>query len=179
MSDRGDEVSSDTRPTIKRSVTFEKLGDGEGLTPVAVCPRRVGLLPVAQCAGCPDFVDLCVNPSSGSPFMVCSFDEPPFESASEQAPELRAGHHQCIAEVMTALTPEAAAALRATLPAPLLMVASEASIGQVAAMMAYERVQTVLVLNTTAEIIGAVSTLDLTRWLACRLGYVVPASREG
>lgn len=182
MSDPGDELPSGKPRIVTRSVTFESVGtsDGSGVMPVAVCPRRVALLPVAQCAACPDFVSLCVNPDSGSPFMVCSFDDAPFARASvdgcERPPELRDGHRQCIADVMTALTPKAAIALHAALPSPVLMVASEASIGQVAATMAYEGVHVVLVLNAAAEIIGSVSTLDLTRWLACRLGYVVPAS---
>jgi CBS domain-containing protein len=67
---------------ITRSVTLER--DGERVVPAAVCPRRLAVLSVEECGRCQHFAGLCVNPSSGAPFMRCSFDEAPFfEPASE------------------------------------------------------------------------------------------------
>jgi CBS domain-containing protein len=61
---------------------------------------------------------------------------------------------------------------------PTFLVSPDAPIGQVAAILAYERLYAVLVVDSEQALIGIVSALDLARWLACRSGYVVPAGRE-
>jgi CBS domain-containing protein len=50
----------------------------------------------------------------------------------------------------------------------------DASISQAAALMAYERVHRVPIVNKTGKVVGVVSTLDIMRWLASRKGYLIP-----
>jgi len=224
-----------------RSVTLE--AEGDGLAPVAVCPRRLSLLPVAKCAGCADFVKLVINPESGAPFMCCTFDDAPFihpAADAEDASPSEDLRSLGITDVMSPPGPcvrldatlnnvllgvldhaefapvldEAGRALGLITRADVLqrlydrarterfrprddagpgyehgestvtvqdmvlsstfMVGSDALIGQVAAVMAYEGVQHVLVVDSKCALVGTVSALDLARWLACRSGYVVP-----
>lgn len=184
MTDSSDRNPRRQRRIVKRTVTLER--DGNGMTPVAVCPRRLSLLPVAECGQCADFVKLCVNPEAGEPFLCCAFDDAPFVHAelrdAEQSRELSGSGTPIIADVMTRLTDAplapAGGSDEAESAAPFV-VGPDASVGQVAATMAYERVPSVLVVDDTGALVGTVSALDLVRWLACRMGYVVPARPKG
>jgi CBS domain-containing protein len=58
---------------------------------------------------------------------------------------------------------------------PLAIFVDEtASIARAAAIMAYERVHRVLVVDRAARVVGLVSTIDVLRWLARHDGYAVP-----
>jgi CBS domain-containing protein len=82
MTDDDRRAVEGTHRVITRAVTLERQGDR--WVPMAVCPRRLAVLPVSKCGTCQHFAGLCVNPSSGAPFMRCSFNEAPFfEPASE------------------------------------------------------------------------------------------------
>ena len=50
----------------------------------------------------------------------------------------------------------------------------DASISQAAALMAYERVHRIPIVNKTGKVVGVVSTLDILGWLASRKGYLIP-----
>lgn len=50
----------------------------------------------------------------------------------------------------------------------------EASISQAAALMAYEHVHRIPIVNHSGKVTGLVSTLDILRWLARRRGYLIP-----
>ncbi len=54
-----------------------------------------------------------------------------------------------------------------------------ASLAQAAALMAFERVHRVPILSDDGKVVGIISPLDITRWLAMRAGYVVPDQRRG
>ncbi len=54
-----------------------------------------------------------------------------------------------------------------------------ASLAQAAALMAFERVHRVPILSDDGKVVGILSPLDITRWLASRAGYVVPDQRRG
>jgi len=75
MVDRDHRADAERR-LVTRAVTFER--EGDQLVPVAVCPRRLTLVSVAKCQRCEHFADLCVNPTSGTPFLRCSFRDVPF-----------------------------------------------------------------------------------------------------
>lgn len=79
-----DHESSEAEPrVVTRAVILER--QGERWLPMAVCPRRLTVLSVSECGACRHFADLCVNPSSGAPFMRCSFNgAPTFEPAGER-----------------------------------------------------------------------------------------------
>ena len=49
----------------------------------------------------------------------------------------------------------------------------EASIGQVAALMAYEGIHRVVVVDRSGYLVGLVSALDIARWLGSRAGHPV------
>jgi len=51
---------------------------------------------------------------------------------------------------------------------------AEASVSRAAAMMAYEGIHRLVVLDGAGHVAGLVSSLDILRWLARRDGYVVP-----
>jgi CBS domain-containing protein len=73
-----------------------------------------------------------------------------------------------------ALEPEPTLTLRDIRLSPSFMVSADAPLGHVSAVMAYEHVQHVLVVDQEQRLEGIVSALDIARWLACRSGYVVP-----
>lgn len=50
----------------------------------------------------------------------------------------------------------------------------DASISQASALMAYERVHRIPIVNKTGKVVGVVSTLDILRWIARRKGYLIP-----
>jgi CBS domain-containing protein len=52
------------------------------------------------------------------------------------------------------------------------------SISRVAALMAYERVHHVVVVDAEQRVIGIVSALDIARWVAHADGYVVPKRKR-
>jgi CBS-domain-containing membrane protein len=56
---------------------------------------------------------------------------------------------------------------------PVLTVQSSDPIDVVAAFMAYERVHHVPILDDHRRVVGMVSSLDVTRWLARALGFFV------
>jgi len=56
----------------------------------------------------------------------------------------------------------------------LLAVSSRAPISLAAALMAYEGVHRLLVLNESNEMVGIVSSLDVLRWLAQLSGFCLP-----
>lgn len=53
----------------------------------------------------------------------------------------------------------------------------DASIGQAAALMAYEGVHRVIVVDRSGYVVGLVSSLDIARWLGRRAGH--PVGQEG
>jgi CBS domain-containing protein len=55
---------------------------------------------------------------------------------------------------------------------PVLSVHEEDPVDVVAAFMAYERVHHVPILDDHRRVVGMVSSLDVTRWLARKLGFV-------
>jgi CBS domain-containing protein len=50
----------------------------------------------------------------------------------------------------------------------------DASISQAAALMAYEHVHGIPVVNKAGKVSGLVTTLDVLRWFARRRGYLIP-----
>lgn len=50
----------------------------------------------------------------------------------------------------------------------------DADISQAAALMAYEHVHSIPVVNKSGRITGIVSTLDILRWFARRRGFLIP-----
>lgn len=215
------------RRFLVRTVTLEP--DGDRAIPVAVCPRRLSLLPVQECRACADFAGLCINPEHGAPFIRCTFTEAPF---IQSAAMTESNPSACVADVMRPATnrtdlsatfdqaleamndrevipvvdsrgravgligktdilqrlyerarhegarPEASMTVGDMILSPTFLVSPDAPVGQVAAILAYERLYAVLVVDSEQGLIGIVSALDLARWLACRSGYVVPAARE-
>lgn len=49
-----------------------------------------------------------------------------------------------------------------------------APLGQAAALMAFEGVHRIVVVNTAGMVVGILTTIDVMRWLARESGYVVP-----
>lgn len=212
-------ASENKHRVITRAVTLER--EGDRWVPMAVCPRRLTVLSVSECGGCQHFAGLCINPSSGTPFMRCSFNEAPFfEPAGEHASsgpaiaDLMTRAPVCIgldarlsdvlleplscaqaaavvdddgrpiglltrADVLERLHGDSActALVRDVMLSPTFMVSADAPSTQVAALMAFEQIQNVLVVGASGELVGLVGALDFARWLACRSGYVVPSDR--
>lgn len=56
-------------------------------------------------------------------------------------------------------------------------LSQDASIGQAAALMAYEGVHRVIVVDRAGYVVGLVSSLDIARWLGRRAGH--PVGQEG
>ncbi|HTM19454.1 MAG TPA: CBS domain-containing protein [Kofleriaceae bacterium] len=54
-----------------------------------------------------------------------------------------------------------------------------ASIGRAAALMAYEGVHRVLVVDESGRMCGIVSAVDVARWVAERSGHLAPSKRPG
>lgn len=54
-------------------------------------------------------------------------------------------------------------------------LSESASVAQAAALMAYERVQTLAIVNAGGRLIGVIHYADLLAWLARRCGYLIPA----
>lgn len=219
MTDIDRKSSEGKHRVVTRAVTLER--EGDRWVPMAVCPRRLSVLSVAECGGCQHFAGLCVNPSSGAPFMRCSFHEAPFfEPAGEVGdggptvadlmthPPARIALDTSLADALReALSSAQAAAVldssgkplglltrvdvlerlhghaagsflvRDMMLSPTFMVSEDAPAAQVAAMMAYEQIHNVLVIDASGELVGLVAALDFARWLACRGGYVVPSER--
>jgi CBS-domain-containing membrane protein len=58
---------------------------------------------------------------------------------------------------------------------PIVFCLSEAaSISQAAALMAFESVHRIPIVDKRGRIMGVVSTLDILRWMARREGYLIP-----
>lgn len=57
-------------------------------------------------------------------------------------------------------------------------VAENASLAQAAAIMAQEALSMLPVVSQENEVVGIISTLDITRWLARHCGYIVSASEN-
>lgn len=55
----------------------------------------------------------------------------------------------------------------------------DASISQAAALMSFEGVHRLPVVDSAGKVVGLVSTLDVARWLATESGYVVPGPKTG
>jgi CBS domain-containing protein len=227
---------------VVRRVTLER--DGDQLSAVAVCPRKLDVVDVAECGACPDFAGLCINPEEGPPFMRCAFEDARFVHSDGGVPP-RAGAvvgRACVRDVM-ARAPHSATlemtldqvmrelahgdalpvidehglalgmitrgdlvqrllqqermerrsrgsrsgadeepvertlSLRDIALSRSFIVSPDASLGQVAAVMAYERVQHVVVVDENGKLLGCVSALEIARWVAQRAGYVVPAAQ--
>jgi CBS domain-containing protein len=52
------------------------------------------------------------------------------------------------------------------------------SISTASALMAYEGIHRLLVVDTAGKVVGLVSSLDILHWLACKTGNSVPAPRS-
>jgi predicted transcriptional regulator len=66
-------------------------------------------------------------------------------------------------------------ALAADIMTPVTLTMREySSIAQAAALMAYEHVHRVVVVNPAGSVVGLVSTIDVLRWLARKDGYAIP-----
>jgi CBS domain-containing protein len=50
----------------------------------------------------------------------------------------------------------------------------DAPISQAAALMAYERVSRIPIVDQEGHVVGLVSTLDVLRWMSRRKGYLIP-----
>jgi CBS domain-containing protein len=50
----------------------------------------------------------------------------------------------------------------------------DATIGQASALMSYEQIQQIPIVDRTGKIRGLVSSLDIMRWVARRDGYLIP-----
>jgi CBS domain-containing protein len=71
--------------------------------------------------------------------------------------------------------PGAADPEAASLMTPLVVYIREnASVAQAAALMAYERIHRLAVISGDGTIVGVVTTLDVSAWLARQHGYAVP-----
>jgi CBS domain-containing protein len=55
-----------------------------------------------------------------------------------------------------------------------LWLPETASLGQAAALMALERIHRVPIVSGDGRVVGIISTLDISQWLAEQGGYVVP-----
>jgi predicted transcriptional regulator len=66
---------------------------------------------------------------------------------------------RCVSDIMTPLA---------------FVVGKESSIARAAAMMAYERVHRLIVVDRSGHILGLISAIDVLRWLARHDGYAVP-----
>jgi CBS domain-containing protein len=240
MTEHDDRPAGFQRRFLVRSVTLEPEGDRE--VPVAVCPRRLGVLSVEHCRDCTDFIDLCINPDDGAPFMRCAFDEAPFvRSVAGRGSDPSGERVFCVADVMSSFAkhtdlnatldhvldamtdtdvtpvvdhmgraigviskadilqrlydrasaehlrsdqqregarPERSLTVGDMMLSPTFLISSDAPLGQVAAILAYERLHAVLVVDSEQAPIGVVTALDLARWLACRSGYIVPETPQ-
>jgi CBS domain-containing protein len=55
-----------------------------------------------------------------------------------------------------------------------IFVGDNASIARAAAMMAYERIHRLLVIDPAGNVVGLLSAMDVLRWLARHDGYAIP-----
>jgi CBS domain-containing protein len=236
-----------------RRVNVDRVGDRN--EPVVFCPRKLTVLPVAECRDCPQFAGLCVNPHDGDAFLRCAFANqlgaslPPDATGDTKHELLRTPVSEimsspvktvtatmCLADMASMFLAEQIGALpvvdgegkaigivtrsdalehyyddseaasfaevtgllehngaaakalprlaRAETMAFDLMTHAvfsmqlTASISSVAALMAYERVHHVVVVDADRNVIGIVSALDIARWLARADGFVVPKRRR-
>jgi CBS domain-containing protein len=52
------------------------------------------------------------------------------------------------------------------------------SISKASALMAYEGVHRLPVVDATGKVVGLLSSLDILHWLACKTGNSIPAPRS-
>jgi CBS domain-containing protein len=55
----------------------------------------------------------------------------------------------------------------------------DATVSQVAALMAYEGLREIPIVSVERKVVGIVTALDVARWLALREGYLVPEGDPG
>ena len=61
---------------------------------------------------------------------------------------------------------------------PPRKLTEHASVGQAAALMAFERVHQLPIVGDTDRVVGIVSALDIARWVGEQTGYVLPPIKE-
>jgi predicted transcriptional regulator len=100
--------------------------------------------------------ELCENPGAAR---GTRSDDDNIDAASN--PELPFGPYagRRVRHIMTPLT---------------ISVGENASIARAAAVMAYEKVHRVMVVDLAGNVVGIVSSIDVLRWLACHDGYAIP-----
>jgi CBS domain-containing protein len=100
--------------------------------------------------------ELCENPDAARRLE-------PSEAAFDADPDLELPLELCAGrQVRHVMTPLA------------IVVGEGTSIARAAAVMAYEKVHRVIVVNPAGSIVGLVSAIDVLRWLSRHDGYAIP-----
>jgi CBS domain-containing protein len=126
--------------------------------------QRISGAPVIDADGKPigvvsktDIVrELCENPDAARTGVA---PERELDAASDFEFPLESYAGRCVRHIMTPLA---------------ILVDETSSVARAAAIMAYERVHRVVVVDRTGHVVGLVSSIDVLRWLARHDGYAVP-----
>jgi CBS domain-containing protein len=103
--------------------------------------------------------ELRENPRAASVAPLADRDDDDDDETSVLELLAQARARRCAGNIMTPLA---------------VFVPETASIARAAAVMAYEHIHRVLVVNEARAVVGLVSSLDVMRWLARHDGYAVP-----
>jgi CBS domain-containing protein len=102
--------------------------------------------------------ELCENPDAARTFIGVAEEGELDAAADLEFPmELYAG--RCVRHIMTPLA---------------ILVGETSSVACAAAVMAYEHVHRVIVVDGAGLVVGVLSSIDVLRWLARQDGYAIP-----
>jgi CBS domain-containing protein len=97
------------------------------------------------------------------------------ENTESESPRMRAGERDDVPLGVGFHTCELASLSARDLMTPVVLWVDErASIGQAAALMAYEGVHQLPVLSQDRDVVGLLTSVDLLRWMGRHSGYIIP-----
>jgi len=139
-------------------------------TSLVVCPRTEAQTPIQNCGRCGQCLGLMLNIRGLGTVLKCAWQAD--GSTAIDAPRLPDG--PTIAELGYHSIHEGQASVHDGTKLSVLGVSANTSVARAAALMAYEGVHQLGVLNGRGDIDGVITSLDILRWLATSAGFALP-----